>query len=120
VSGLIKSRSGGFIEVLLDSDEFKAKLDPDKPLHYRDWFDIGGPHSTRLHFKFRLYGMSRDGHVLVFERRFDESFVNAGEGQRRLNDLVEQFAKPLGATPGRLAALDAEIEAEAESRPTPT
>ena len=102
----------GFLEVVLDAEEFRAKLDIEKPVHYRGWFNVGS-HGTRLLYKFRIYGWAKAGHVLVFERRWEEAYFNGEEGERKLTELTNQYARPLGATPGRLAALDREMEAEA-------
>jgi|SRR5579863_5235612 len=100
-----------FYEVLGDIEEFDFKVDKSKPIHYRDWYNVE-PHGRRIYFKFRIYGIAKQGHVLVFEIRFDGGPFYLQEGQRRLAGLVQDYAIPLGATPGRIATLSKELDKE--------
>ena len=95
-------------EVLYDFEEFRKRAK--KPIHY-DWSTVPiGDFLTRLTFTLTSAGR---GCPLVFEHR---EVVNGlklwgGEGSiyerinsyidERVRELIEEFAKPVGATPGR-------------------
>lgn len=91
-------------EVVFDYGEFCSKVDRAKPVHHMAVLKPLDRYGVIHECRFMLSGVSRDGHVLVFEavHRFD------GVGQERnakakeiYSQLAEKYAKPLGSTEGR-------------------
>lgn len=96
----------GLKEVVYDFDEFKKKVDTSRSVHHdADVKQILPPTVSKL--VFRMYGVSKDGHVLVFKKvrvidQLQHPEKEVGELVREaLDELERQFSKPLGSTPGR-------------------
>jgi hypothetical protein len=89
---------------VLRYDEFLEKLDEYKPIHHTS-FSVLEPRKKEVRSKFRIYGISKAGHLLIFERVFESSaFGGSNPIAVEISNLITQFALPLGSTPGRLAA----------------
>ena len=85
-------------EVVYDFEEFKAKVDSSKPIHHSCWHKALDEYGIIYEVEFKVYGISKDGNLLIFEFR-DKKF---GEKLKDVyQKLVEKFAKPLGSTEGR-------------------
>ena len=101
------------IEVIFNYEEFKKKLDSNKPIHHECWNKPLDKHCILHELTFKIYGVSKEGHLLIFETKERHNILdipfktsNAIENTRRfLHErylkLVEQYANPLGSTEGR-------------------
>ena len=103
-------------EVVYDFEEFKAKVDSSKPIHHEGFTKALDKHGILHEVLFRMYGVSKDGHLLVFEHRelldslnIPKEFCKTHNAYKDLQiyakhvyeKLVEKYAKPLGSTEGR-------------------
>lgn len=91
-------------EVVFNYQEFCSKVDRAKPVHHSGHIQSvrGVPFLYKV--AFRIYGVSKDGHVIVFEdiQRVDGVGQELNEKVKALySQLTEKFAKPLGSTEGR-------------------
>ena len=93
-------------EVVYDFEEFKAKVDSSKPIHHSCWHKAVDEYGIIHEVEFKVYGISKDGNLLIFEFRDKVDLI---KGDKKFGDklkevyekLVEKFAKPLGSTEGR-------------------
>lgn len=96
----------GLKEVVYDFDEFRKKVDASRGVHHAAGVEQVLP-PTVSKLVFRMYGVSKDGHVLVFENvrvidRLQHPEKEVGELVREaLDELERRFAEPLRSTPGR-------------------
>ena len=104
------------MEFVYSIDEFKAKVDMSKPLHHDAWRNSIDEHGIFYELTFRIYGISKKGHVLVYESKARINTLDIPKEYHKTNnanqnlvlwvkDIYEKFAKetaiPLGSTPGR-------------------
>jgi len=86
-------------EILHSYEEFKARIDLDKPIHHRAFRRIFGGLFCRLVFK--VYGIDKnDGGIVVFEVHRLFMTLDFEELESVYRKLVEKYAKPLGSTEG--------------------
>ena len=103
-------------EVVYDFEEFKAKVDSAKPIHHSCYKRSHDSHGFIQELTFNVFGISRDGHIIVFEHKefldalgIPQEFCKTHNAYKDLQiyakhvyeKLVEKFAKPLGSTEGR-------------------
>lgn len=103
-------------EVVYDFEEFKEYVDLSKQIHHQAVRKPIDRHGLIHELVFRMYGVSKDGHLLVFEHRelldslnIPKEFCKTHNAYKDLQiyakhvyeKLVEKFAKPLGSTEGR-------------------
>jgi hypothetical protein len=102
---VIKRISAALIETLPDYGEFGIKLDRSAPIHHST-FSVPERGAREIKNIFRIYGMAKAGHLIVFEVIFPSSPYAGREGPTaRMEELVKKFAVPLGSTRGRLRLL---------------
>lgn len=101
-------------EVIFNYEEFKQKVDSAKPLHHECWNKPLDKDCILHELIFRIYGISKEGHLLIFETVERHNILdipfktsNAFDDLHRfLHDrylkLVQKYANPLGSTAGRL------------------
>ena len=86
-------------EILHSYEEFKARIDLDKPIHHRAFRRIFGGLFCRLVFK--VYGIDKNnGEIVVFEVHRMFMALDFEEQENAYRKLVEKYAKPLGSTEG--------------------
>lgn len=86
-------------EILHSYEEFKAKIDPEKPIHHRAFRQIFGEVYCRL--VFRIYALDKNsGGIVIFEAHSMCTTLDFEEQENAYRKLVEKYAKPLGSTEG--------------------
>jgi len=86
-------------EILHSYEEFKARIDLDKPIHHRAFRRIFGGLFCCL--VFRVYGIDKNsGRIIVYEVHRMCMASDFGEQESAYRKLVEKYAKPLGSTEG--------------------
>ncbi|MCW4047332.1 MAG: hypothetical protein NWE99_07200 [Candidatus Bathyarchaeota archaeon] len=88
-------------EIIYSIEEFKAKIDPAKPLHHSATRKRMDPHGIFHSIIFRIYGIDKNaGHIVIFETQTPTTAAELKEQHIEYQRLVEQYAKPLGSTEG--------------------
>jgi len=86
-------------EILHSYEEFKARVDSNRPIHHRASRRIFGGLFCRL--VFRVYGIDKNsGGIIVYEVHRMCMASDFGEQESVYRKLVEKYAKPLGSTEG--------------------
>jgi len=86
-------------EILHSYEEFKARIDSDKPIHHRAFRRIFDGLFSRL--VFRIYGVDKkSGGIVIFEAHRIFTTLDFEEQENAYRKLVEKYAKPLGSTEG--------------------
>jgi hypothetical protein len=88
-------------EVLYDYQEFCRELDHSKRIHWDAWSKANGKSGLFFTLIFRIYGISRKGHILAFEFNWNYSVADEERKKKLLETLIKEYAEPLAATPGR-------------------
>jgi len=102
-----------FKEIIHDYEEFCKKLDNTKPIHHDcvgEWID---KHGILYRMTFHIYAISKQGCILIYEvikdiNTLSKEFFNRYRTERYrgfqeiYNKIVEELAKPLGSTEGRI------------------
>jgi hypothetical protein len=105
------------MEVVYTYEDFKARVDLDKPIHHDAWRDPLDREGILYEFTFRIYGISKNGnHVLAYETKARLSVLDIPKQYQKTNSehenlnlwikdlfdsMVKATAEPLGSTPGR-------------------
>jgi hypothetical protein len=87
-------------EVVYDLDEFKEKVSYGQPIHHtgmRRTLDKRGMFHELI---FRIYGVSREGHIIIYEQIVKSSITEEKEWKKMFYEFEEKYAKPLGSTEG--------------------
>jgi hypothetical protein len=86
-------------EVICNFEEFKAKVDLNKPLHHSAAIIAKEGFIQRL--IFRVYGIDKDrSNILIFEYQKPSPLADVDQLQSDYRRLVEKYAKQLGSTEG--------------------
>jgi len=92
------------IEVVFDYNEFKEKVDISKPLHHHAITKSTDSNGIFYRIEFRLQGVSKDsdGHLVMWiaQRRTSISSEDRKGDREWYEQLVKEFAEPLGSTEG--------------------
>jgi hypothetical protein len=97
-------------------EDFKNRVDLSKPLHHDFWREPLDKEGIFHQLIFRIYGIAKDNHIIVYETRLNVSTLDIPKEYHKTNnaydnlrlwvkDLSEKISKekaePLGSTPGR-------------------
>ena len=90
------------MRVFFDFKDFRLRLDDLSPVHYDVGLDRLDPGGRKWAQTQRIYGVDRKGMLIIYERRWVHSSVQAGLRASMVDRFVATFAKPLNAVPGRI------------------
>ena len=92
-------------EVVFDFEEFKERVNMEKPLHYTVMYRNPDGCGAFYYVKLHIFGVSKQGHIIVFETEQKLNTLTEPKPieivRKTADKLVETYAKPLNATPGR-------------------
>jgi hypothetical protein len=90
-------------ERVFDIEEFKAKVDRSKPIHYASYEKcIDSKHGMFYRVWFTMTGIAKEGHLIEYYVETTRS-IGSDDIKRTnewINKLIHEHAVPLGATPG--------------------
>jgi len=105
---VVRAGAGGWFvmrEIVYDFDEFRRKVDAGRGVHHDGDVEVLGGCVYKV--TFRVYGVSKGGHVLVFEVATIVNGLRRPEKtaeeliKEALDGLEAKYARPLNSTPGR-------------------
>ena len=82
--------------------DFRIRVDDNSPVHYDADVRQVDSNGNRWLLTFRVFALDRKGRLIIFEHRWAHSYIQTLQRQPYLQDLIEKFADPLNALPGRM------------------
>lgn len=90
------------VRVYFEYADFRVRIDDNSPVHYETELLKGDPQGTKWVLNFRIFALDRKGRLILFEYRWTHSYLQTPQRDTVINALVEEFASPLNALPGRI------------------
>jgi hypothetical protein len=90
------------VRVFFLYSDFRVRVDDNSPVHFD--FDVRRVDSQGMRWvlTFKVYGMDRRGRLMVFEYKWPHTYLETPRRDEVIAELVDKFAEPLNALPGRL------------------
>ncbi len=95
-------RQSNVIRVFLVYPDFRVRVDDNSPVHYN--FDVNKVDTQGMQWllTFRIFALDRKGRLIIFEHKWPHNYIQTIQRQSIVEDLVEKYADPLNALPGRI------------------
>ncbi len=82
--------------------DFRMRVDDNSPVHYDVDVRRLDSQGTQWLLTFRIFALDRRGRLIIFEHKWPHSYIQTLQRQSVTQDLVEKYADPLNALPGRI------------------
>ncbi len=82
--------------------DFRVRVDDNSPVHYDVDVRRVDSQGTQWLLTFRVFALDRRGRLIIFEHKWPHSYIQTLQRQTVMQDLIEKFADPLNALPGRI------------------
>ena len=82
--------------------DFRVRVDDNSPVHYDVDVRSVDPQGNRWLLTFRVFALDRRGRLIIFEHRWPHSYIQTIQRQSVAKELIEKYADPLNALPGRI------------------
>ena len=82
--------------------DFRVRVDDNSPVHYDADVRQLDSQGTKWVLTFRIFGLDRRGRLVIFEHRWPHSYIQTLQRQSVIRELIEKYADPLNALPGRI------------------
>ncbi len=82
--------------------DFRLRVDDNSPVHYDVDVRRIDTQGNKWLLTFRVFALDRKGRLIIFEHRWPHSYIQTIQRQEYVQELVEKFADPLNALPGRI------------------
>ncbi|HKT21434.1 MAG TPA: hypothetical protein VJR06_02250, partial [Nitrososphaerales archaeon] len=82
--------------------DFRIRVDDNSSVHFDMDVEQVDPQGNRWLLTFRIFALDRRGRLIIFEHKWPHSYIQTIQRQSVMRDLVEKFAEPLNALPGRI------------------
>ena len=84
--------------------DFRIRVDDNSPVHY----DVGvrrtDSNGSHWLLTFKVFALDRRGRLIIFEHKWPHSYIQTTQRESVMADLIERYADPLNALPGRIEA----------------
>lgn len=82
--------------------DFRVRVDDNSPVHYD--MDVKRVDSQGTHWllTFRVFALDRKERLIIFEHKWPHSYIQTPRRNSVMQDLIEKYAEPLNALPGRI------------------
>jgi hypothetical protein len=90
------------VRVFLLYADFRIRVDDNSPVHYDMDVRQADPQGNRWLLTFRIFALDRRGRLIIFEHKWPHSYIQNIQRQSVLQELIEKYAEPLNALPGRI------------------
>jgi hypothetical protein len=90
------------VRVFLLYPDFRLRVDDNSPVHYDANVTRVDSQGTQWLLTFRIFALDRRGRLIIFEHKWPHSYIQTIQRQAVLMDLIEKYADPLNALPGRM------------------
>lgn len=82
--------------------DFRVRVDDNSPVHYDIDVERADSQGTSWLLTFRIFALDRKGRLIIFEHKWPHSYVQTIQRKSVMQELVEKYADPLNALPGRI------------------
>ncbi len=82
--------------------DFRIRVDDNSPVHYDADVTRLDSQGNKWLLNFRVFALDRKGRLIIFEHKWPHSYVQTLQRQSYLQELIEKYADPLNALPGRM------------------
>ncbi len=82
--------------------DFRMRVDDNSPVHYDVDVRRLDSQGTQWLLTFRIFALDRRGRLIIFEHKWPHSYIQTLQRQSVTQDLIEKYADPLNALPGRI------------------
>ncbi len=82
--------------------DFRIRADDNSPVHYDADVTRMDSQGNRWLLTFRVFALDRRGRLIIFEHRWPHSYIQTTQRQSYIEELIEKYAEPLNALPGRM------------------
>lgn len=93
---------GSVVRVFFLYPDFRIRVDDNSPVHFDVQVRQADSQGNHWLLTFRVFALDRKGRLIIFEHRWPHSYLQAIQRQSYIQDLIEKFAEPLNALPGRI------------------
>lgn len=90
------------VRVFFNYDDFRIRVDDNSPVHYDVNVRRMNPEGTQWLLTFHIFALDRRGSLIVFEHKWPHSYIQTIQRHSVMKELVEKYADPLNAIPGRM------------------
>lgn len=91
-----------FVRVFFLYPDFRIRVDDNSPVHYDVDVKPTDSQGTRWLLIFRVFALDRRGRLIIFEHKWPHSYIQTVQRQTIMQELVQKYADPLNALPGRM------------------
>ncbi len=82
--------------------DFRVRVDDNSPVHYDVDVRRVDSQGTSWLLTFRVFALDRRGRLIIFEHKWPHSYIQTLQRDSVTQDLIEKYADPLNALPGRM------------------
>ncbi len=90
------------VRIFLVYPDFRVRVDDNSPVHYQVDVRRVDTQGMQWLLTFRVYALDRKGRLIIFEHKWPHSYIQTIQRQSMIGELVEKYADPLNAVPGRI------------------
>jgi hypothetical protein len=98
----LKPPSSNVVRIFLLYPDFRIRVDDNSPVHYEANVVKVDSQGTQWLLTFRVFALDRRGRLIIFEHKWPHSYIQTIQRQSVLLELIEKYADPLNALPGRM------------------
>ncbi len=98
----MQGRTSNVVRVFYLYSDFRVRVDDNSPVHFD--FDVRrvDTQGMRWILTFRVCAMDRRNRLIIFEHKWAHTYIQTVQRDEVIQELIEKFAEPLNAVPGRL------------------
>ena len=82
--------------------DFRVRVDDNSPVHYDVDVKRADTQGTHWLLTFRVFALDRRGRLIIFEHKWPHNYLQTLQRQGVMRELIEKYADPLNALPGRI------------------
>ncbi len=82
--------------------DFRIRIDDNSPVHFDADVTRLDSQGNKWLLTFRVFALDRRGRLIIFEHKWPHSYIQTLQRQSVTQDLIEKYADPLNALPGRI------------------
>ena len=98
----LQTRTSNIVRVFLIYADFRLRVDDNSPVHYDAEVRRLDTDGTKWLMIFRIFALDRKGRLIIFEHKWPHSYIQTIQRQEVMQELIEKYADPLNALPGRI------------------
>lgn len=102
ITAELQAPRSNVVRVFLLYPDFRARVDDNSPVHYDIDVKRVDSQGTSWLLTFRIFALDRKGRLIIFEHKWPHSYIQTLQRKSIMQELVEKYADPLNALPGRI------------------